>query len=194
MLKWLHIKQNMDFSIKTYRVGSVRLLEPNNFFFFGLNKYVLKFNICSAGGFSKSTQNEMLNIAFEPPRDKTSIYPVWSESSLSAWRKLGFLATHWAHSEDSDQTGWMPRLIWVFAGHTAILLVLSCRGSFVTVHTSTCLEKSILLNKGVNFFLVDLGKQCRLSRSDATESGIWTVCTVGIRFWNFFANHLKIFK
>ena len=25
---------------------------------------------------------------------------VWSESSLSTWRKLGSLATHWAHSED----------------------------------------------------------------------------------------------
>ena len=57
------------------------------------------------------------------------IHPVWSESSLSAWRKLGSLATHWAHSEDSDQTGWMPRLIWVFAGCTLIMLVLSCRGS-----------------------------------------------------------------
>ena len=33
------------------------------------------------------------------------IRPVWLESSLSAWRKLGSLATHWAHSEDSDQTG-----------------------------------------------------------------------------------------
>ena len=59
-----------------------------------------------------------------------SVRPVWSESSLSAWRKLGSLATHWAHSEDSDQTGRMPRLIWVFAGRTLILLVLSCRGSF----------------------------------------------------------------
>ena len=28
------------------------------------------------------------------------ICPVWSESSLSAWRKLGSLATHWAYSED----------------------------------------------------------------------------------------------
>ena len=46
------------------------------------------------------------------------IRPVRSESSLYAWRKLGSLATHWAHSEDSDQTGWMPRLIWVFAGRT----------------------------------------------------------------------------
>ena len=40
------------------------------------------------------------------------------QSSLSAWRKLGSLASHWAHSEDSDQTGRMPRLIWVFAGRT----------------------------------------------------------------------------
>ena len=36
----------------------------------------------------------------------------------------------YAESEDSDQTGRMPRLIWVFAGRTLILLVLSCCGSF----------------------------------------------------------------
>ena len=47
-----------------------------------------------------------------------------------AWRKLGSLATHWAHSEDSDQTGQIPRLIWVFAGRTLTLLVLSRGGSF----------------------------------------------------------------
>ena len=51
------------------------------------------------------------------------------QSSLSAWRKLGSLATHWTHSEDTDQTGRMPRLIWVFTGRTVTLLVLSCRGS-----------------------------------------------------------------
>ena len=77
---------------------------------------------------------------YEPPHDKTNnvavrpaktqIRPVWSESSLSAWRKLGSLAIHWAHSEDSDQTGWMPRLIWVFGGRTFILLVLSWGGSY----------------------------------------------------------------
>ena len=54
---------------------------------------------------------------------------VWSESSLSTWRQLESLATHWAHSDDSDQTGRMPSLSWVFAGRTLILLVLSCRGS-----------------------------------------------------------------
>ena len=46
------------------------------------------------------------------------IRPVWSESSLSAWRNLGSFATQWMHNEDSDQTGQMPRLIWVFAGRT----------------------------------------------------------------------------
>ena len=36
-------------------------------------------------------------LKFEPRHDKTnnmSVRPVWSESSLSAWRKLGSLATH----------------------------------------------------------------------------------------------------
>ena len=58
---------------------------------------------------------------FEPPHDKTNKTawaPVWSESSLSAWRTPGSLATYWVHSEDSDQTGRMPRLIGVFAGRT----------------------------------------------------------------------------
>ena len=82
---------------------------------------------------------------YEPPHDKTNkmivrpaktqinlgIRPVWSESSLSTWIRLGSLATHWAHSEDSDQTGRMPRLIWVFAGRKAILLVLSWGGSYL---------------------------------------------------------------
>ena len=68
-------------------------------------------------------------------RSALGICPVWSESSLSAWRKLGSLATHSAHSEDSDLTGWMPSPIWIFAGRTVILLVLS-RGSSITVDDS----------------------------------------------------------
>ena len=74
------------------------------------------------------------DLIFEPPHDKTNtitIAPsedsdqpwhppslIWSESSLSAWRKLGSLAAYWAHCEDSDQTRRMPRLIWVFAERT----------------------------------------------------------------------------
>ena len=52
------------------------------------------------------------------PAKTQIIHPVSSESSLSARRKLGPLATHWAHGEDSDQTWRMFRLIWVFAGRS----------------------------------------------------------------------------
>ena len=65
------------------------------------------------------------------------IRPVWSEFSLSAWKNLGSLATYWVHSKDSHQTGQMPRLIWVLAGHTVILLVLSRGGSYIYPNTST---------------------------------------------------------
>ena len=44
------------------------------------------------------------------------ICPVWSEISLSTWGKLRSLAVIRVHSEASDKTGWMPILIWVFAG------------------------------------------------------------------------------
>ena len=46
------------------------------------------------------------------------IHSVWTESSVSAWRNLGSLATHYAHREESDQTERIPRPIWVFAGRT----------------------------------------------------------------------------
>ena len=69
---------------------------------------------------------------YEPPYDKTSkmtarpaktqislgIHTVWSEPSLCAqWVAKDKRFLH-ADSEDSDQTGWMPRLIWVFLGRT----------------------------------------------------------------------------
>ena len=58
---------------------------------------------------------------YEPLHDKTnkvSVRPAKTQISQSHMN----LATHWAHSEDSDQTGRM---------HTIILLALSCRGSYV---------------------------------------------------------------
>ena len=57
------------------------------------------------------------------------IHPVWSESSLCAqWVAKDPSFLH-EDSKDSNQTGRMPRLIWIFAGRTLNLLVLSCRGS-----------------------------------------------------------------
>ena len=65
---------------------------------------------------------------FEPPHDKTnkmacmpckdSVRSVWSESSLcTQWVARDPMFLH-ADSEDSAQTGRMPRLIWGFAGRT----------------------------------------------------------------------------
>ena len=85
---------------------------------------------------------------FEPQHDKTnkmacalsedSDQPGHPPSLISfrcpQERKLGSLPTHWAHSEDADQTGQMPRLIWVFAGRTFILLVLSWGYSYTSQH------------------------------------------------------------
>ena len=68
------------------------------------------------------------------------IRPVWSESSLSAqWVAKDPSFPH-ADSEDSDQTGHrhMPRLIWVLAGRTATLLVLSRGGSNVEKKIAIC--------------------------------------------------------
>ena len=48
----------------------------------------------------------------EPPRDKP-IRPVWPVFAVCLM--VSWLFLH-AYSEDSDQTGWMPRLTWVFAG------------------------------------------------------------------------------
>ena len=58
----------------------------------------------------------------------------------------------------TDQTGRMPRVIWVFAGLTLILLVLSCHGSFLLLvhtmhgthepcHEKVCLSLSIQTTK-----------------------------------------------
>ena len=61
-----------------------------------------------------------------PPKTQISlgIHPVWPESSLSAWRKLGSLATHWVHSEDPvGCPGWSEFSL----GAHAILLVFVVR-------------------------------------------------------------------
>ena len=97
----------------------------------------------------------------------------FDQSSMSAWKKLGALATHWAHSEDSDQTGRMPRLIWVFAGRTVIRLVLSWGGSYsliaaedrkgcnVTCSASTTVKVKVPLC-GPEITFVSVGLPCRL--------------------------------
>ena len=111
-------------------------------------------------------------------RINLDIHPVWSESSLSAWRNLGSLATHWAHSEDSDQTGRMPRLIWVFAGHTVILLVLSCC-SLITLFSLR--KKKYIL--GVVGTVVDTGAGVVWLATAMAASLGWTATNNGHYIW-----------
>ena len=75
-------------------------------------------------------KNNKMTVCPAKTQISLGIRPVWSESSLcTQWVAKDQRFLH-ANSEDSDQTWRMPRLIWVFAGRTLILLVLSCRSSF----------------------------------------------------------------
>ena len=57
-----------------------------------------------------------------------NINPVWSETSLSAWRKLWSLATHWAQSK--DWSDWADAQVNLSSlGVHAILSILSWGGS-----------------------------------------------------------------
>ena len=52
--------------------------------------------------------------------------PDWSESSLCALRVAKGPTYLHVDSKDSDQTGWMPRLIWVFAWHICHFVGFCC--------------------------------------------------------------------
>ena len=89
---------------------------------------------------------------YEPPHDKTNkmtvrpaktqinlgIRPVWSKSSLCAQWVAEAPMFLQADSEDSDQTGQMRRLIWVFAGRTCHFVGSVMSGSFnLKLNTNT---------------------------------------------------------
>ena len=79
------------------------------------------------------------------------IHPVWSESSLcTQWVGTDTSFLH-ADSEDSDQTGRKPTLIWVFAGRTLTLSVLSY------------FNESLLFY--LQFLVKNLQLSCRLPKS-----------------------------
>ena len=92
-------------------------------------------------------QRSIWAFTYEPQHDKTNkmsvrpaktqislgICPVWSVSSLcTQWVAKDQSFLH-VDSEDPDQTGQMPRLIWVFTGGTVTLLVSSWGGLFAIV-------------------------------------------------------------
>ena len=78
--------------------------------------------------------------------------PVWSESSLSAWRSTGFLVTHRAHSEDwSDWADAQADLS--LLGSHAISLVLSWGGTYCQIAIAWNQWWNILYNENVYIYM-----------------------------------------
>ena len=75
---------------------------------------------------------------------RLGIRPVWSESSLRAqWVSKDRSFLH-ADSEDSDQTGRMPSLIWVFAGRTCHFVGFLVRWlNYYSIHSPGLSQLSI---------------------------------------------------
>ena len=122
--------------IKRHRISHVRKTDCTE-----TNNYIWKATIlvaafgsrfprsASISKWATTWQNQQNECAPSKTQISLGIRPVWSESSLCAqWVAKDPSFLH-ADSEESDQTGRMPRLIGVFAGRTTILLVLSCRSS-----------------------------------------------------------------
>ena len=118
----------------------------------------------------------------EPRHDKTNkvsvrpaktqislgIRPVWSESSLCAqWVAKDPSFLH-ADSEDSDQTGRMPRLIWVFAGRTCHFVGFVMRRLKCMFECSPAYDKDIKTGQNklspTRIFPIDLNFQWRSSK------------------------------
>ena len=59
----------------------------------------------------------------------------WNEPG-TVWDCSVYMSRDMTKPAKTDLTGRMPRLIWVFAGRTLTLLILSCRGSYGFKHTS----------------------------------------------------------
>ena len=120
-------------------------------------------------------------------------------------KKAWVLSYSMSASEDSDQTGRMSRLIWVFVGRTVILLVLSRGGPYLLfldecqVYLIECIENanfstrdkicSVSTEKQVNFLFILYFRRMTLFRYGLTFlfriNFVWfvvlSVCNIGCR-------------
>ena len=79
--------------------------------------YILFELICKQNKWATTWQNQQNDVRPVKYQISLGIRPVWSESvQCTQWVAEDPMFLY-ADSEDSDQTGWMPMLIWVFAGH-----------------------------------------------------------------------------
>ena len=100
------------------------------------------------------------------------VRPVWSVFSVRM-KKAWVLSYPLGHSKDADQTGWMPRLIWVFAGSTCHFVGFVMRRliSFVFCY--------------IYFFIFDV--KSAISKKASKLNGNIRVCNWALRI-DFFRN------
>ena len=94
---------------------------------------------------------------FEQTHDKTNKITCAQRDSDQSWHppslirvfavrtKKAWVLSYSLSAQQRLLSDWrIPRLIWVFAGPTSILLILSCAGSFIIVRCSTQVTSAIL--------------------------------------------------
>ena len=86
-----------------------------------------------------------MNCAPPAPAKTQNSLGIRPQSLLSAWRNIGPIATYWVLS---DQNGRMPRLIWVFAGHTGHFVgFVMHRLIYISAHYNLTDELKFLLKR-----------------------------------------------
>ena len=112
------------------------------------------------------------------------IRPVWSESSLSAWRNLGSLATHWVHSEDRlkiNITHSSAHLIWVFAGHTGHFICFALQ-MFNIISIFQANQQGFFIKKGPASDLSSVNTQLLTRRNSSDLHCNVIICRIHLSY------------
>ena len=87
-------------------------------------------------------QHDKTNKITSAPMDPPSLIRVFA---VRMQKKFESLATYWVYSEDSEQTGRMPRLICVFAACTG-----HCVGFVMTTNDVTSFDNLLFMEPTLN--------------------------------------------
>ena len=101
----------------------------NDFIFIGLISPLLLWQIWKERDlWASEIQNQQNGMCVQLWLRSAWAFILSDQSSLSAQRKLGSVASNWAHSKDSDQTGKMLKLIrvpWMHKSHCRFCYALA---------------------------------------------------------------------
>ena len=170
MIKWQSIK-------RTYERGKLVPLQHNPLHFQQRKSFAVR--LCDKYSCGLAQMNRLMTKPtkwpLRPAKTQISmgIHLVWSESSLSAWRNIGSSATHWAHYKDSDQTGQMPRLIWVCWAHSHFVGFCheAAEITYLGIDHGT-LKKNLLIRSCVDSLLCGQTPETEISH-DMTKPTKW---------------------